>query len=91
MHVKANAGMSPRPERHNQPGSEFKRDRMFKGSLIDYVRVSLEGGVRKISTYSYLGGGSNPFLRNVFQVYILYLKSRGQLVFQGSYFIYLII
>jgi hypothetical protein len=43
--------------------------------------------VGKISTYSYFGMGSNPFLRNVFQVDILYKKSHGQVVWQGSYFI----
>ena len=29
------------------------------------------GGVGKISTYSYFGGGSKPFLCNIFQVDIL--------------------
>ena len=32
-------------------------------------------------------GRSNPFLRNIFQVDILYHKSRGQVVWQGSYLI----
>ena len=32
-----------------------------------------EGGLGKMSTFSYFGeGGSNPFLRNIFQVDILY-------------------
>ena len=41
------------------------------------------GGVGKISTYSYSGGrGSNPFLRNIFQVYILYYKYKQIKIFQ---------
>ena len=65
-----------------------------KGPFINYVWVPRERGrgVGKISTYSYFGGrGSHPFLRNIFKVYILYCKSRGQVVWQGSYVIYLII
>ena len=47
----------------------------YKGPFINYVRVPrVEGrGVGKIPTYSYFEeGGSNPFLRNIFQVDILY-------------------
>ena len=44
-----------------------------KEPFIKYVRVPREGGVGKITTYSYFGeGGSNPFLCNIFQVNILY-------------------
>ena len=43
-----------------------------KGPFINYVRVSRGEGLEK-SLYSYFGGeGSNPFLRNIFQVDILY-------------------
>ena len=54
--------------------------------FINYVRVLREGGLEK-SLHALWGGGSNPFLRNIIQVDILYYKSRGLQVWQGSYFI----
>ena len=50
---------------------EAMTGRTVKGTFINYVRVPREG-VGKISTYSYFGEGrSNPFLRNIFQIYII--------------------
>ena len=61
-------------------------------SLVDRRDSLIKGpegeGVGKISTYPYFGeGGSNPFFRNIFPSLYFYYKSRGQVVWQGSYFI----
>ena len=58
------------------------------GHFINYVRVPREGeGLEKsLHTLTLGRGESNPSLRNIFQVDILYQKSRGQVVSQG-YFI----
>ena len=46
---------------------------MYKGPFINYVRFPREEGGGNLSIYSYFEGeGSNPFLRNIFQVDILY-------------------
>ena len=46
-----------------------------KGPFINYLRVPRGRGVGKISTYSYFGRVSNPFLRNIFRRYFILKKT----------------
>ena len=62
----------------------------FKPTFINYVSVLREGGGLEKPLHTFTlgrGRGSNPFLRNIFQLAILCQKSRGQVVWHGSYFI----
>ena len=67
---------------------------MIERSHISYVKghslitqVSRGRGLEKALHTLTLERGSNPFLRNILQVDILYYKSRDQVLWQGSHFI----
>ena len=50
-------------------------DLCHKGPFINYVRVSREGGVGKISTYSYFGGATHSYV--IFSKSIFYIRNRA--------------
>ena len=50
----------------------------LKGSFINYVKVLREGGIGKISTYSYFGvGGGQTHSYVIFSKSIFYFKNRA--------------